>query len=92
MLAFVGGYGVLPFFRENGERVIVPFCVLLAVGVSRRKPYQMPDAPRDQITAALDISVLSAADFQRGGDILRDARFLCDYKGIGLPFLRRFCG
>ena len=82
MLALVGGYGVLPFFRKNGERIIAPFCVLLAVCVSRRKPYQMTDTPRNDVPAALDISVLSAAYFQRGGDILRDARFLCYYKGI----------
>jgi hypothetical protein len=28
--------------------------------------------------AALNISVLSAAHVQRGGDILRDARFFCN--------------
>ena len=82
MLAFVGSYGVLPFFRENGKRVIVPFCVLLAVNVSRRKPHQMTDTPRNDVVAALNVALLSAADFQRGGDILRDARFLCNYKGI----------
>ena len=58
----------LPRLGQDGQILIPPFAVFFVVLASLGKGHQMPDAPADQIPAALPIAVLLFSGPDHGGD------------------------
>ena len=58
----------LPRLGQDGQILIPPFAVFFVVLASLGKGHQMPDAPADQIPAALPVAVLLFSGPDHGGD------------------------
>ena len=50
---------ILPLLRQDGQVCDAPLDVLGIVDIGWSQFYQMPDAPADEITVALPITILS---------------------------------
>ena len=58
----------LPRLGQDGQILIPPFAVFFVVLASLGKGHQMPDAPADQIPAALPVAVLLFTGPDHGGN------------------------
>ena len=59
LLFGAGRHQILPLLRQYGQICDAPLNVFGIVDIGRSQFYQMPDAPADEITVALPITILS---------------------------------
>ena len=59
LLFGAGRHQILPLLRQDGQICDAPLDVFGIVDIGRSQFYQMPDAPADEITVALPITILS---------------------------------
>ena len=70
----------LPRLGQDGQILIPPFAVFFVVLASLGKGHQMPDAPADQIPAALPIAVLLFSGPDHGGNAAGYAGLFGNYQ------------
>ena len=69
--------------RNDGQRRQRPFGIIGIVNGGVGQLCQMPEAPRHDIPAALQIPVMPGFCTQHGGDALRHGGFFGDHKAHG---------
>ena len=80
LLFFAFGDNILPAVRQDGQILPPPLGVFFIVNVGGSQLHQMPHAPRNEKTAALQIAVLALLRAEYGGDGLRHAGLFRNYK------------
>ena len=68
-----------PRVGDDGKVGAVPFCVAFVVGFRTGKLHQMPEAPRNEPTAALHVTVHPLLRAQHYGIRHAHRRFFCNY-------------